>query len=391
MRKLFVVLTISVLVLSLLASTALADRSLKPEAEYVPQQVLPFPPPGFTFTDFWVELDPAFGGSGIELPQGANDPFGAFGVDDFIRGGPVGSRYQHGIPIGFDFKYMQGPEEGIPTYGWNDLNGDGNRDCPAECPVIAWTAELTDQGFDEIYASLNGYAVFDTGPFSPGTRPVGVFDGLGTRAWSPEGLPDAGVPNCFIAPFWTDLAIADNSFQEVTKVCFYCRDGEANPLPAGCGAGPGYPKRSCCANGAGYWAPCAWRSVVRPRGKLLYKTVGSEPNQVFVMQWANARNIWTDNLVTFQMQLWEGNNGILFLYKEFTTKADYEDPVHASPYLVNPGVLVGLEDWYGQTAVGWLYLPQNNGFRWVLYNPLVDGDGFGFVADKYMGVRPLVP
>jgi len=58
---------------------------------------------------------------------------------------------------------------------------------------------------------------------------------------------------------------------------------------------------------------------------------------------------------------------------------------------VTPSLVVGLEDWYGQTGVGWSYLPQNSGFRWELFNPLANLDTFAFVPAKYQAVRPIIP
>jgi hypothetical protein len=367
MRKWLVVLTVSVLLVALLAPSALAEP--KPDPANIPK---PWDPGG-GFPDWWVELDPREGGTGNELPQGANDPMGGFGVDDFIRGGPVDGGIQHGIPIGFNFKYMQGPAEGIPIVGPGGV-------------LQAWRLELTDEGYDELYVSLNGYVAFDT-YWPPGTRPAGDFNGLGTRAWNPRTLPSAGVPNCFIAPYWTDLAIADNSFAEVTSVGFVCVPGPADPActPLACNVpGPArYSRSSCCAGGTGYWMPCTTRGVQRPRGKLLYKTVGTEPDRRFIVQWSYAKNIWTGNLATFQAQLWENGNRILFLYKDFTTKAHYEDPPHDDPYFVRPGLVVGLEDWYGTTGLGWLYLPERTVSvlpvgQWRLINPLADLTVIGF-------------
>jgi hypothetical protein len=73
---------------------------------------------------------------------------------------------------------------------------------------------------------------------------------------------------------------------------------------------------------------------------------------------------------------------IVFLYNEFTTKAFWEG--HGpGVYNIVPGLLIGMEDWYGATSVGWSYLPQRTDSalpvgRWGLFNPVGDGDGFYF-------------
>lgn len=390
MSKLLKVLFASVLLVALLSSGSLADdRTLKPAADQIPQ---PADLGGFGWDSFWIELDPREGGSGSELPQG----------DDFIRGGPVAGGFQHGIPMGFNFKYMQGPEMGTPIYGW--IDPDGIPDNGDEYwGVVAWDAALSNDGYTELFVSLNGYVIFDP-IYHAGARPSGDWTGLGTWAWSPEELPDPGVPNNFVAPYFTDLTITDNSFLDVKSVAFKCTGqwtegaslatcpastvGNVVASPAGCvcAAGPGL----CTTPVTGFWTPCTTARIQRPRGKLLYKTIGEvEGERIFVVQWSYAKNAWTGNLATFQVQLWEGSNGILFLFKEFTTKAFYEDPPHADAYFVNPGLLVGMEDWYGQTGVGQLYLADYAApfGPWQLFNPALNA--LGFVPDAYAGIRPF--
>jgi hypothetical protein len=303
----------------------------------------------------------------------------------------VGDDIQHGIPIGFQFKYMQGPVEGLPTYGWTDPDGIPDSGDEIWEPQ-EWNIELTDEGYDELYVAINGYVVFDTGNHrnAPGPRPAACFDGLGTWAWDPRLLPSADIPNNFIAPYWSHLAVTDNSFEDVTAVGFFCALGVL-PDPE-CAGGEPFPNRDCCVNGEGWWAPIAWRTVNRPRGRLLYQTEGTEPNRKFVVQWSNAKNAVTGNLATFQVQLWEHQSKILFLYKSFTTKAHYEDPPHGDtdPYFVSPGVLVGMEDWYGDVGPGWLYLPERTAStlpvgRWQLFNPVPEFAVIGWIADDYVG------
>jgi hypothetical protein len=370
MRKVLTIVIVSVLLLASFAHVALADP--QPDAAHTPKPIA-WPGP-FAPTEAWIELNPDAGGNGIELPQGGNNP-GFFGVDDFIRGGPAGGGFQHGIPIGFNFKFMQGPPQGIPEYGWTDTNGNGILGDAVGGITDTWEAQmwnydLFDEGFDELYVSLNGYVVFDTVPVSTwalGARPEGEFGGLGTRAWFPTQLQSADVPNEFIAPFWTDLTIADNAFQEVTAVCFLCDapDGQVRA------------RRSLCTNlpgKTGEYVVCGTRDVERPRGHLLYRTVGTAPNRKFVVEWANAKNIWTSDLATFQLQLWEGTNTIVFLYKEFKAVSQFEDPSHDSPYTINRSLLVGMEDATGNVAVGQAYMPGATPIGWDLLNPLHDGD-----------------
>jgi hypothetical protein len=109
--------------------------------------------------------------------------------------------------------------------------------------------------------------------------------------------------------------------------------------------------------------------------------VGDPGERKFVVEWSYARNIWTGHLATFQVQLWESNGAILFLYKEFTTKAFWEG--HGpGVFNVAPGIVVGMEDWFGTTGVGQAYLPERVPGaiwpQWQLLNPFNDGDGFWY-------------
>jgi hypothetical protein len=389
-------LIVSVLLVASLASGALAQREVKPPPESIPA---PVDLTGQTTDALWIELDPREGGSGNELPQGGNNP-GFLGVDDFMRGGPVGGGFRNGIPIGFNFQYMGGPLVGVPVHAYIDFDGDGSIQCPRDCPVVGWNSQFNNAGYTELFVSLNGYVIFDP-IYAPGARPVNDWTGLGTTAWNPEELPDPGVPNNFVAPYWTDLTIADNNFMDVTSVAFNCGGGgwindPANPNPdcppfvrssAGCicAFGPG----GCPAPRQGFWTPCTFAELQRPRGKLLYKTVGDAPNRKFVVEWSYAKNIWTGHLATFQVQLWERSNGILFLFKEFTTKAWWEGHGPGVHNIV-PGLLVGMEDWFGETGVGQLYLPERllPAGQWQLIRPVLD-EPQGFCPGGDCGDRPF--
>jgi hypothetical protein len=399
-----------VVLVATLTSSVLAD--IKPSPGSIPM-AMAFPG-GTVPGDYWIELDPrepnsvgAFELPGSQwdswlVPPGGKNPAGFWNLDDFIRGGPPttyqGAQYQTGIPIGFNFPYMDGPAAGTPVYG---LDAAGNN------VVVGWTQALTDEGYDEVYVSLNGYIVFDSGYTDqfgnytpPGARLWGDLTGLGTNPFMGLGpvppnvgfalpKPDAGTPNNFIAPYWSDLTISDNTFQAVEMVGFvYTGPGaqyacaptfcnvpgvvaSSSPGACACVNPPIDPDHiggytcdpvtgTCtpwyrCDPVEGYWTPCRTSTTTRPHGKLLYQTVGAAGERKFVVQWSQARNIWTGNLATFQVQLWE-NGTILFLYKDFTTKSFYHSGVPGS-YTVIPGIAVGMEDWFGTTAVGQTYLP----------------------------------
>jgi hypothetical protein len=443
MRKLFILLVVSVLLMTALVPTALAEP--KPNPDTIPYQA---DPPG-GFNDYWIELK----GVGTELP-GTSWDFGTHPADDdFVRGGAItGDGFQEGLPVGFTFHYMDGPARGVVT-AWVWIDHDNDPNTPDIAVADRWATKYMDEGYKEVYVGTNGYIVFDTGgiddagnAFIPQERPIGEFQGLAkTDPWNPPtSLPTMDVPNNFIAPYWTDLAIEDNTFLEVTSVGFVCtgdwepggellecRDtahGGADRVesPADCvctkteiqirscpGPDPGcffvpgsgwfrVVEVPICGPVTGFWMPCGRRQIFRPRGQLLFATVGDAPSRKFVVQWENARNTRTGNLATFQVQLWESGGQILFLYKEFRTKAMDEDPPHETAYVVNPALLVGMENWFGNLGVGWRFLPQFSGYMredpvhgggvgwWQLFNPYQDLDMIGFVADEYVA-DPLNP
>jgi hypothetical protein len=368
MRKILAILLVSVLLLASFAHVVLAD--LKPTSPYIPQAVTI--PATIGFNDLWVELDPSLGGSGIELPQGQNDPF-----DDFIRGGVAAGGVQHGIPIGFTFNFMQGPARGIPVVEAFDPTPLDPWNHDTVFVTVGWNYVLDDQGFNELYVSLNGYVVFDTVPGMGAARPAANFTGLGTQANFPTQLQSAEVPNDFIAPFWTNLTIGENAFTEVTSVHFVCD----LLLP---GVHPEPRSSSDCVAGQGHYEVYTTRMVERPRGRLLYKTEGTAPNQKFIVEWSNAKNIFTSDLASFQLQLFQGSNGIAFLYKSFKGVSAFEDPPHVSPYNITPSLLVGMEDATGDVGVGQAYLPTGAGFN--LPNPLSNQDMMAFQAAQYPAI-----
>jgi hypothetical protein len=450
MSKLLRIFVVGVVLVATLTSSVLAD--IKPSPGSIPMaQAFPG---GTVPGDYWIELDPRETGSvgAFELPGSRFDSFlvppggkavpPATTLDDFIRGGAPerwqGVLYQRGIPIGFKFHFMDGPAAGEPVYGFTQPGPDGIPFSGDEVwEAQRFTLGLTDEGYDEVYVSLNGYIIFDSGYTNaagayipPGGRLAGDFSALGTNPFMGLGpvppnvgfampKPDAGVPNNFIAPFWSDITISDNTFQAVEMVGFV-HTGPTNPIAGGnqhacaptfCNV-PGAPVMSSgpgacgCVNPPqdaahqvspgvwrcdavqGYWTPCRTSTTARPAGKLLYQTVGAPGERKFVVQWSHARNIWTGNLATFQVQLWESNGAILFLYKDFTQKADFHGGPPA-PYTVVPGIAVGREDWFGTTAVGQTYLPTRwrrrrptglplPGVVWGMVNPFNDGDGFWY-------------
>jgi hypothetical protein len=317
MRKLSIVLIAALLLLSL-ATGAMAE--LIPDN--VPHQVLPGEA-GFTaafgagtFDSLWMDMSGA-----AELPSGAWNDDG----NDIIRG-PV--------DIGFTFHFMNGPIE--PMDGWNASGG---------APVPAgWPSELTDEGYDLIYVSPNGYLV----PADPNFMEWTQDPNRGSmNKWAEIWLGPAR-PNNIIAPFWSDWIIGDNTRRVVEDVCY----------------------------SGGEWVVCDWSMEERPRGRLLFHTFGSAPNRVFVVEWQNARNNHSGDLASFQVQLFEGSNAILFLY------GDADPTVDGRPF-VQPAAVIGVEDLSGKHFVGeafsagmWDWNKWVNGPA-----PVADGDMWGFVVD----------
>ncbi len=84
--------------------------------------------------------------------------------------------------------------------------------------------------------------------------------------YTPDGIPNAAEPNEFIAPLWTDLQVT-------------------------------------------------------PTSKILYKTVGTAPDRIFVVKYENVKLYHngaaaTDKRVTFQVQLYETSNSIQIRYQD---------------------------------------------------------------------------
>ena len=383
MRKLSI-LILSVLLIASLAPAVLAEP--KPGAEYIPQPV--DPDPGFTFEDWWIELNPDEGGEGIELP---GDTY-ASGAAGYIRGGVcgfdpyTGTNLCHGLPIGFNFKYMQGPAVGDPVF---DEFGR----------IVDWVVSLSENGYDEAWIGTKGYIAFH--------EPVADLGEISAIKWGemPTEVPLPWPPNNMIAPYMTDLAIGDNTFWDVVDVAFFCAWGpNGSCAPEVCNdtryPAPKYEGPRCCAEspidgnpGEGFWMPCNIEQVFVPRGRLLYQTVGEEPDRKFVVEWANAKVYWGSGYATFQLQLWEGNNAVLFLYKDFKPLAFYEDPSHDAAFPLWDALVVGMEDYYGKTGVGQAYIgePDFSPDGWQFVNPLDELTALAFVPDAYAGVRPFVP
>ena len=396
MRKV-IVLVISLLLIASLTPAVLAEP--KPAPDYIPHP-LDVDLANYTFDDYWIELNPDDGGNGYELP-GDGYSTGALG---WIRGGgwgwdptPPGQNLYHGLPIGFNFKFMQGPAEGSQEYAWFDDNKNDEVDPGEVRPVDpdVWMFELTDNGWDEIWVGTKGYVAFH--------EPVADLGQLSAIKWNqmPSEIPLPWPPNNMIAPYLTDLAIGDNDFDEVTSVGFDCTSRCApgpNQLtcnattarlvsgPDGCvdRFPPGDPRGECNPV-TGYWTPCSTQRMHVPRGRLLYRTVGDAPNRKFVVEWANAKVYWGSGFATFELQVLEGSNIIAFLFKDFKPLAFFEDPPHAAAFPLWDTLVVGMEDSFGTTGVGQAYggTPDFSPDGWAFFNPLNELDIMAFCADAY--------
>ena len=341
MRKVLLAVVVSVLIVGLIAPAALAD--IKPT--HVPHQVMPGEA-GFSaafgaaaFADLWVELE----GAGIELPQTGMDGTG-FSRDDFVRG-PV--------PIGFTFQYMDGPVE--PKCCWPPKDSYDIGEVPPPLPED-WPAELSMKGYQKVWVATNGFVVFADEQYHQAVDVkaedyVWVQPNLGAWNWWPWQVPIAEPPNNFVAPYWSDFSIGDNGWWKPVEVHFVCfRNQDDNPeTPA--------DESLLCAEGD--YLVTNWALVQRPRGRLLYQTVGTAPNRKFVVEWLNARNHWNGGLATYELQMFEGSNAILFLYKDFQGK-------EGQPYMDNPSVVVGMEDWYGTTGVGQAFTAEPLSWAYAL-------------------------
>ena len=293
-RKLFVTLIVSVLLLGVFVPAVLAGPEV--EAEFIPYEVLPGDMEwaaafGMTaFDDLYVDVASLPWDSVYELPQTSpqdDDLYHAF----------------RPLNLCFDFHFMQGPAQGLPVYRLIDASPYRE--------LLGYTYELADAGYDSIWVSPRGMTLF---PFSKDVTGNWIVPPTGSWAapWIPQDF-GPGYPNNLIAPFWNNTVINDNNYQEST------------------------------ADGARTW----W--VERPRGRMLTTCLGEEPNRVQVIEWVNARDEYTGFLSTFEMQLFEGSNAILFLYKDFEAKS--ADVWHSGTPIV-----IGMEGFFGHAIVGQMYL-----------------------------------
>ncbi|UCC75935.1 MAG: hypothetical protein JSW37_10505, partial [Anaerolineales bacterium] len=290
MRKLLSILVLSATLMLLLVPSAAADGYMEVmpgDAEFAATFG------SDSFGDLWIELE----GVGHEVPGG----------DDYIRGGPVSGPewwlapdigalevamglYQHGISLGFEFSFWGETYEEV----WIATNGY----LLFRDPAPSWY-----NGGLEWYYDLDWYFEHGGWPWSPiRVRPFGD-----SWNWWPWQLPIAEPPNNFIAPYWTDLWIGDNGFNHVVDVELVCMEWNAAAVAPVCLWWEYLPK---------------YEVVERPRGYMMFATIGEAPNRIFVAEWLRAKNAHTGNLTTFQAQIFEGSNAILFLYQDFMPKTD---------------------------------------------------------------------
>jgi hypothetical protein len=344
MRKLLCRIVAAVVLITF-APSVLAE----PKPTSIPHMVKPGEQgwlPSWTAIDtMWADMSGA-----AELPAGVMNSDG----DDYIRG-PV--------DMGFTFHFMNGPVEPAPGWPPGDLafatfNG--------EAPPLPedWPINLTDKGYDKVWVADNGYLVMADPQYLAQVRPLDFVlqdPNIGTTEHYDDMALGPQRPNNYVAPFWSDWIIGDNTTWKVTKL---------KKMQVECDDAVGY-QRTC-----NEWVPSEWAEVERPRGRLLVKTFGEAPNRVFVVEWQNARNYDSGNLVSFQAQLFEGSNAILFQYKDPLPEED------GRPFF-QPGGVIGIEDSFGQTYVGQSFsagVLNKPGLNWTpAPAPVSDGDQIGFV------------
>jgi hypothetical protein len=144
-------------------------------------------------------------------------------------------------------------------YTWNDtvpfnwidatlgtdsgLAGDDEYTGPID---IGFAFKFYENSYTQLYVGSNGLVTF----------------GAGTSLWSNVGIPNAPVPNNYVAPFWDDL----------------------------------------CVDCAGF-----------NTGKVYTMLGGSAPNRYFVIEWHEISKLSTNSLLTFEAVLYE-NGDIVFQY-----------------------------------------------------------------------------
>ena len=314
-RKLLMTVIVSVLVVTLPARGVRAEPKADPR--YIPHEITPEDPAWSanfgtsSFDDLWVDVDLEPWDKVTELEQTA--------LFNWTPNVP----YRGPLSIGFDFHFMQGPAKGFPVWKWL-----GGPEVQQRFPVFSgeFKYELTNAGYDQLWVSRKGMVLFgsESDPLHPGSWIPP------TSSWSaPWGAMDLNVtpPNNYIAPFWNTLTIGSNDYWQFTRTKL--------------------------------------TKVERPRGRMLCTTKGKAPNRVFVLEWLNARNEHTGFLCTFELQLFETSNSILFLYKDFAAKGP-----ESTWFSVTP-VTIGMEGFYGQATVGDHYgLPGTEKWWGVEYDYL---------------------
>lgn len=121
--------------------------------------------------------------------------------------------------------------------------------------TIPFTFYYFGIGYTSGYLCTNGWISFGPDP--------------GANTYSNTVLPDAGLPNNAIYPFWDDLVYSQSDW---------------------------------------------------PDSRLLYQTLGSAPNRVFVLEWHQVRYIGTstDHRASFQVRLYESSNAFEVIYDRAT-------------------------------------------------------------------------
>ncbi len=153
--------------------------------------------------------------------------------------------------------------------------------------------------------------------------------------YTPDPIPNASAPNEFIAPLWTDLEVTSTS-------------------------------------------------------KILYKTVGTSPDRIFVVKYENVKlynsgGASTDKRVTFQVQLYETTNAIQVRYQD-------ENPSAAAP---GQQATIGIEsrNYTGdpQPGVGAVGIQYKNGlFNNAANRPFASGTTAASSNKSILFTRPVV-
>lgn len=194
-----------------------------------------------------------------------------------------------------------------------DADGDGADNACDNCPAIANPGQEDFNGNQvgdvcDVQGRLDTagcYAASDTVAPPDGSEPTYSFvdiSGTGTSAGltshTASGAIPIGFPFEFYGVTYTDAYVASDGFLSFLAGGSACCGSQTLPQP-------GTPEALI----AGLWA-----HIHIPAGAVYYQTIGTTPNQQFIVQFQGVSNLSTNTTDTWEIILNEGTNEVVVQY-----------------------------------------------------------------------------